>query len=232
MKAIILAAGLGSRINQFEPSKPKCLIEIDGTSILERLINQFLKNNVKKIDIITGYKSHLIKKKFNKIANIKFYPHYRKTNNFFTLYYFKHLLNDDTIISFADIILDDNIVKKLVKSNNIITAVVDDSTIRKGTMKVVLEKKLLSYIGKNQDSKANGNFIGILKIKKNKTKIFKSTMGKILKYNKQSYYTETLNELIFNKIKISILNIKKYYWTEIDTVDDYNKAKKNFKKKV
>jgi len=76
MKAIILAAGLGSRIKKLNLSKPKCLIEVGGISILERLINQFLKNGIKKIDIITGYKSILIKKKFNKIANIKFYPFY------------------------------------------------------------------------------------------------------------------------------------------------------------
>ena len=230
MKAIILAAGIGSRIRQLEPKKPKCLIEIGGVSILERLVNQLLKNKIKKIDIITGYKSHLIKKKFDKIANIKFYPNYKKTNNFSTLYYFKHLLNDETIISFADIILDDCIIKKLVKSNVAITAVVDTSTIRKDTMKVVIKKKTLDYIGKGQDSKASGNFIGILKIKKPKIKIFKSSMSKILKFNKKNYYTETLNDLISKKIMVNILNIKKYYWTEIDKASDYKKAKKDYKK--
>ena len=229
MRAIILAAGLGSRITKTNPIKPKCLIEIGNTSILERLINQFLENGINKIDIITGYKSSLIKKRFSKIANIHFYPHYKKTNNFSTLYYFKHLLKEDTVISFADIIVTNTIIKKLVKSNKAITAAVDTSAIRPGTMRVILKKKLLNYIGNNQPSKAQGNFIGLLKIKKTKTKIFKSSMKKILKINKNNYYTEALNYLILQKIKVDTLDIKKYYWTEIDTASDYKKAKNDFK---
>lgn len=230
MRAIILAAGLGSRIKKLNPYKPKCLIEIGGTSILERLVNQFLEHGIKKIIIITGYKSILIKKKFSKIANINFYPRYKKTNNFYTLYHFRHLLNQDTIISFADIILDNKIIKKLVKSNHGITATVDTSAIKRNTMRVVVKKNLLSYIGNSQDSMANGNFIGILKIKKPKIKIFKSSMSKILKFNKKNYYTETLNDLISKKIIVHILNIKKYYWTEIDKASDFKKAKKDYKK--
>ena len=233
MRAIILAAGLGSRIAKLNPTQPKCLIEISGISILERLINHFLKNGINKIDVITGYRSIQIKKKFSKIANIKYYPHFKKTNNFSTLYYFKHLLKEDTIISFADIIVENTIIKKLVKSKKGITAAVDTSAIRPGTMRVILKKKLLKYIGNktvtNQSEKANGNFIGILKIKKSKIKIFKSSMRKILRDCKKNYYTEAFNYMISQKIKINVLDIKKYYWTEIDTVSDYKKAIKDFK---
>ena len=133
------------------------------------------------------------------------------------------------MISFADIIVTNTIIKKLVKSNKAITAAVDTSAIRPGTMRVVLKKKLLNYIGNNQPSKAQGNFIGLLKIKKTKTKIFKSSMKKILKINKNNYYTEALNYLILQKIKVDTLDIKKYYWTEIDTASDYKKAKNDFK---
>ena len=55
-------------------------------------------------------------------------------------------------------------------------------------------------------------------------------MSKILKFNKKNYYTETLNDLISKKIMVNILNIKKYYWTEIDKASDYKKAKKDYKK--
>ena len=232
MRAIILAAGLGSRIEKINPDKPKCLIDIGGISILQRLVNQFLENGIDKIDIITGYKSILIKKKFNRIANVHFYPHFKKTNNLYTLYYFKYLLKDDTIISFADIIVENNIIRKLAKSDKNITALIDTSAIRMGTMRVVLKKKILNYIGNYQSYRAHGNFIGLLKIKKKTIKSFKSSMNKILEFNEQRYYTEALNYLIFKKFKINTLDIKKNFWTEIDTPLDYKKAKNNYKKLV
>lgn len=230
MRVIILAAGLGSRIQKLKYNKPKCLIEIRGVSILQRLVTQFIKNGIHNIDIITGYKSFLIKKKFHKIAKIHFYPYYKKTNNLYTLNYFKHLLKEDTIISFADLIYENIIIKKLVHSSKDITALVDTSKIRYGTMRVVLKNNLLNYIGNYQSYRAHGNFIGLLKIKKRKIKIFKSSIGKILKFNQQRYYTEVLNYLISKKFKVNSIDIKKNYWTEIDTPLDYKKAKNDYKK--
>ena len=81
MKAIILAAGKGRRLkNIFQ--KPKCLITLPNKeTILERICRILIKNNIKEIIVVTGYKSELIKKKkLKKIKTFFFYKYYQSNN--------------------------------------------------------------------------------------------------------------------------------------------------------
>ena len=63
MKLIILAAGVGSRLGKKISKKPKSLIKIGNKTLIERLIRQFEKNDVRNINVIIGYKGNQIKKK-------------------------------------------------------------------------------------------------------------------------------------------------------------------------
>ena len=230
MKAIILAAGLGSRLGKITKEKPKSLIKIGGQTILKRLINQLELLGIKNINIICGYKKKKIDVEFPKYKTF-FYPNYKKTNNLHTLYYFRKLLNDDCIISFADIILDGQIVKKLVDSKKRITLCVDSSKSRKGTMKIDIINDKLTYLG-NFPKVDTGNYIGIMKIKKNSIKLLVDAMKKIKKKSNNFYFTEAINYLIKNKLaKIDYQEIKKNFWIEIDDHKDLLMPKKKLNEK-
>ena len=61
MKALILAAGLGTRLAPITDEHPKCMTEvIDGKTIIQKQIENLLENNIKEITVITGYKSDLL----------------------------------------------------------------------------------------------------------------------------------------------------------------------------
>ena len=118
MKLIILAAGVGSRLGSITTKEPKPLLKIGNLTLIERLIRQFLKCNIKNINIVTGYKANLIKKRLGNKYNFFNYKNFRKTNNLHTLWSAKHLLNgkEDVIVAFADLLIEDKIVKKIVLS--------------------------------------------------------------------------------------------------------------------
>ena len=59
--AIIIAAGLGSRMKKLTTAIPKCLLEVNGKSILSRLIDNFAEHNVLDVSVVVGYKKELIK---------------------------------------------------------------------------------------------------------------------------------------------------------------------------
>ena len=108
MKAIILAAGIGSRLRPLTNNIPKCLVEVNNKSIIEYQIDAYLEAKVEEIIIITGYLSkHLvefIQKKY-KSENIKFIENknYNDTNNMYSLYLAKdYLLDKNFILSNAD----------------------------------------------------------------------------------------------------------------------------------
>ncbi len=228
MKAIILAAGLGSRLARVTKNKPKSLIKIGNQTILKRLILQLESCGVKDINIICGYKKKKIDHQFPGYKTF-FYPNYNKTNNLHTLYYFRKLLDDDCLILFADIILDKIIIKKLVASNKKIVLCIDKSKSREGTMKVDLVKDKLKYLG-NFPKINSGNYIGIMKIKKKYIDLLIKAMKNIKNNSNNLYFTESINYIISNRLaKINHLDVNKKFWIEIDDNKDLALAKKKFK---
>ena len=230
MKAIILAAGLGSRLGNLTKNNHKSLIKVGNISILERLISQLERHGIKDINIICGHQKNKIDKK---ILNYKtfFYPYYKTTNNLHTLYYFKKLLDKDCLISFADIIVNENILRNLIKSKKNITLCVDTRKSRRETMKVEIIKKKLMYLG-NSPKIDSGNYIGIMKLKKRMIKKFILAMRNTKDKSKNQYFTEAFNYLIKKKsVEVNYQDIKKKFWIEIDNLDDLKKAKKIYEKK-
>lgn len=228
MKAIILAAGLGSRLGKLTKNNHKSLIKIGKQTILERLILQLELYGVKKIDIICGHQKFKIDSQFAHYKTF-FYPNYKKTNNLHTLYYFRRLLDDDCIISFADIILDKKIIKNLVDSKKKITMCIDKSKSREGTMKIDLINDKLTYLG-NYPKVNSGNYIGIMKIKKKSINLLIEGMKKIKNKSKNFYFTESINYLMKHKLtKVNHLDVKKNFWVEIDDHKDLLLAKKKIR---
>ena len=138
-RAIILAAGRGSRLKGFF-NKPKCLIQLDSSNrtLLERTYENLIKSKVNDIHIVTGYKSSEIKKSLKKDVKYIHFKNYRKTNNLQTLLFVKHLLDRQFVCMFADIIYEKKIIDRLLKSNKKICLIVDTSNVLSSSFEVFL----------------------------------------------------------------------------------------------
>ncbi len=122
MKAIILAAGRGSRMNKETENRPKCLVELMGKSLLEWQVSSLHKGGVDDILVVTGYLGHKIKGNFKTLAN----PCWNKSNMVTTLLTAsKWLEKEPCIISYSDIVYHHNHVKKLTESTHDITITYD-----------------------------------------------------------------------------------------------------------
>lgn len=234
MKVVFLIAGTGSRLNFLTKKKHKALLEINKEPIIRRLVNQFhsLKVKSKDITFITGYKREQIKREFGKKYNYFYYKDYSRTNNLHTLINAIEVLkNQDTIICFSDILTTDKTISVITdKKISKITILTDLSKIRNGTMKVEVDKKDLKLIGKLPRKKSTGNYIGIMKIPKNKMQIFKKFLINSKNKNKDNYFTVILNDLIKSNEKIQIKDIAPNLWMEIDNMIDFKKARKSINK--
>ena len=176
MKSLILAAGRGSRIPEISKTKPKCLIRIKDKTILGRQIHLMRKNNIAEIGIIRGFKKNKIK--FKKIKY--FYNKNYKTNEQLdSLMTAKMFLNSDVIITFSDIIYDEQILNSLIHYQDNFAVAVDlnwkkryiDRTDHPHSQadKVFLKNGKVIEIGKKISlKKANAEFLGMFKISKKK----------------------------------------------------------------
>ena len=231
IKAIILAAGRGSRLKGFF-NKPKCLIRLgkSNLTLLERAYNNLKDSGVGKINIITGYKHREVYKVLKEKAYYIYFKNYRKTNNLQTLLYAKKLLTSSFVCLFADIIYEKKIIKKLLKNDNDVCLVIDSSKVLEGTMRVKVKKNKVIDVGSHIPvNEGHGNFIGIAKFSNNGAKILKKYLLKE-KNNYKDYYTQALREMIVNGVNISYINVKNEFWKEIDTNKDLIEAKKMIKK--
>ena len=122
MQAIILAAGMGKRLGHLTQDNTKCMIQVNGVTLIERMLRQLdnLSPSLEKIVVVTGYKGAKLKS-FISLLDISTpveyvdNPLYAATNNIYSLYLAKeHLLQDDTLLFESDLIFEDSVIDALL----------------------------------------------------------------------------------------------------------------------
>ena len=123
MQAIILAAGMGRRLGEYTKDNTKCMVEVNGIKLIDRMLMQLSSLHLNKVIIVVGYKgTHLIQhigNRYEGLLNIEYVnnPVYDKTNNIFSLALAKEYLeNDDTLLLESDLILDDHLFHLITSS--------------------------------------------------------------------------------------------------------------------
>lgn len=230
-KAIILAAGKGSRLRNILKGKPKPLLKIGNTTLLENLINRLYLLNIKKIVVVVGYKSQMIKRKIKNKVKFIYYPYFRSTNNLHTMLHIKKELNEPVLCLFSDVIFSQKILKNLTKKKKNVVLAIDKKSNLMGTMRVKTKKGKIVEIGNHiKNTSTNGNFIGFAKFSKKGCQIIKKTLIKFKDSNLNYYYTEIFNYLAKKKVNVDYIDISKLRWKEVDTKYDFYQAQKIFKR--
>jgi 2-aminoethylphosphonate-pyruvate transaminase len=118
--AVILAAGLGSRLKDKTKHQPKGFLQVDGKSLIERSIQQLLKKGIEKIVIGTGYlHEHFegLKKTYPQIVTVRS-EHYATTGSLFTLQVVSELLEDSFLLLESDLLYDPIALDHLLEDEN------------------------------------------------------------------------------------------------------------------
>ena len=120
MQAIILAAGMGKRLKELTSNNTKCMVKVNGVSLIDRLLHQIEKQSLDRIVIVVGYEGQ---KLIDYIATLDIKtpivyvnnPIYDKTNNIYSLALAKdYLREDDTLLFESDLIFEDGIIESMI----------------------------------------------------------------------------------------------------------------------
>lgn len=243
MKAIILAAGVASRLRPLTNNTPKCLLNIGGKAILERTIDNLIANDIKEIIIVTGYLEDQIRSfltetypdiKFNFIYN----NIYDSTNNIYSLWMTKEsVLDDEIILLDSDIVFDSKIIGMLINSNyENCLAVRSDHQLGDEEIKLTLnEDKSIKEISKVVEPKnAIGESIGIEKFsRKFVVNLFNILDRMILDEKKVDvFYEAAFQKAIDNGLKVFPVDVGELGCMEIDTIEDFEDAGKFLTDKI
>jgi len=224
MKAIILAAGRGTRLYPITLELPKGLLKIGNETILDRMVRQFKETGIKDILIVVGFQKEILMNHFGSSVRYISYKDFLTTNNLHTLWSIRNELNGDVIVSFADLIVENSIIFDLIKSNTNVTMAIDTSKVLEGTMRVSVNENKIENITSTSIQEADGNFIGIAKFNSKGCKLLLSEMCSLINGNYKDYYTIAIDNLARKGSEINYLDVKGHIWREIDTKDEYDEA--------
>lgn len=229
MKAIILAAGYGSRMYPLAQDMPKCLLTIKKETLLGRQIRILGSCGISDITVVTGFHSEKIVKLFGEEVAIRYNPHYEITGNMFSLWTVRNLLTDNTIITNADVVFTRELIVALLADDNTYCLVVDNRrALDTEDQKVKIAGNAVIEVSKTMAvEEAYGEVIGIAKIKEKGVVAFKEFMFEGVKMNSNGYWLTIFQKIAERRCKVNYLLVNSP-WMEIDTKEDYEEAQKEF----
>ena len=131
MQAIILAAGMGKRLKELTQNNTKCMVQVNGVSLIDRLLHQLDGRKLSRVVIVVGYEGQ---KLMDYIGTLDIQtpivyvnnPIYDKTNNIYSLALAKDwLCQEDTLLFESDLIFEDEVIDLLVNDQRDTLALVD-----------------------------------------------------------------------------------------------------------
>ncbi len=243
MQAIILAAGMGKRLKELTSNKTKCMVKVNGVSLIDRMLHQIEKYSLERIVIVVGYEGqHLmdyigtlgIKTPIIFVNN----PIYDKTNNIYSLALAKdYLKEDDTLLFESDLIFEDAVIDELLSDPRETLALVDkyESWMNGTCLRVDENDNIKDFIsGKNVQYKEVVDYYKTVNIYKFSQRFSEKIYIPFLDayenaLGNNEYYEQVLKVITMlddPEIKAKRLNGEKWY--EIDDVQELDIAEALF----
>ena len=244
MKAIILAAGQGTRLKKYTENLPKGMLQFMGKTIIERQIEVYKRANITDIIIITGFAADKIK-----YEGVKYYknPDFATTNMVESLLKAKEEFDDEIIVSYSDILFSDEMLQGMFNEKGDFIVAVDDNwkeywQARYGKVDFdtesleIDENDNIISLGQNAPciDEIDARYIGLLKFSRNGLKRITDILDRDYplfmdkpwmlsgKHIKQAYMTDLLMALIKEGYKVKASHYKNG-WIEFDTNEDYER---------
>jgi len=244
LKAIILAAGMGTRLGKYTENMPKTMLEFMGKPLIQHQLETFRYCGVDEIVIVTGYRSEQFT-----FSNVTYYhnSNYENTNMVESLMLARQEMNEDIIVSYGDIIFEKKVLDRLIISEADFAVTVDLEwrkywKARYDTVESDLESMRIRADGNIIEigtpeppvEDIDGRYVGLLKFSPKGLEILKSIYDTIKKtfWNKPwrtvkvfqcAYMTDMIQEIISRGYPVHAVKIRNG-WLEFDTDEDYERA--------
>ena len=225
MRAVIMAAGVGSRISRQINNAPKCTLDIGDISIIENTITILNKLGIQDIAIVLGYKAKYVMnilKNYN--VNIFVNPFFKITNSIASLWFAREFIegNDDLILLNADVYFEEDLLKQVMneKMNPVLFA--DKSRALCGDYKLKYENNILKKYGKELSKEdSTGEYIGIAKINRNFLNVFLEKLDYLIENQQFDLWWENILYSLVESNEIYVSDVEGKFWGEVDYLEDY-----------
>lgn len=235
--AIILAAGLGSRIQEKLQGKPKGFLQIERKSLIERSIDNLFALGIEKIIIGTGYKKKIyeaLAEKYHEKIICQENPKFAETGSMATLNCLKYLIQTDFLLLESDLLYEKRALQELLEIPEETAILASGFTHSEDEVFIETnQKNQLINLSKNQNelTKIDGELTGINKISQNTFQQMNIYFEANFQENPKLDY-EIVLARIAQQNPIYVHQILDLVWCEIDCEEHYQRALKSILPKL
>jgi L-glutamine-phosphate cytidylyltransferase len=234
MKAIILSAGQGSRLGHLVDDRPKCLIEFNGRSLLDRQLDTLEANGVQEAVVVTGFRDELLDEAIARRSGgprvrTVFNPFYKVADNTGSLYMAREELSGDCLVWNGDTLVSNALMNRVVGNDRSGICVTIDRKdwYDEDDMKVVVsDDGRLRAIGKRIAEGVNGESIGLLAFRAGGAELFRDSIEQAMRTKEGTtiWYLRVIHHLAQNA-EVWTFDINGEEWGEVDFPADVDAAR-------
>ena len=233
MKAIILSAGQGSRLGHLVDNQPKCLIDFNGRTLLDRQLDTLEANGVHEAVVVTGFHDELVNDAIArrtggpKVRTV-FNPFYKVADNTGSLFMAREELTGDCLVWNGDTLVSRSLMARVVGNDRAGISVTIDrkESYDDDDMKVVEESGRLKAIGKRLSEGVNAESIGLLAFRSGGAEQFREAIERAMRTPEGTtiWYLRVINK-IAHDADVWTLDIEGEEWGEVDFPPDVERAR-------
>jgi len=238
MIGVILAAGMAKRLRPLTDTRPKCLLEVNGRSLLERTIEAMRGAGIKEFVVVTGYRAEMIRERLAGLPGFTLLDNtdYEHNNNIFSLWMAGQIVRGkDFLLMDSDILCDPAAVRRIAQEPDSALAV-NRHELGEEEMKVVVDKEgRITEISKTcRPEDAMGESVGIEKITADYSKALYKELDTMIEKEGliDIFYERAFERLIPQGHTFRVVDTTEYFSYELDTPEDFLRAQELMPKEL
>ncbi|MGE5564128.1 MAG: NTP transferase domain-containing protein [Bacillota bacterium] len=233
MKAIILSAGQGSRLGHLVDDRPKCLIDFNGRSLLDRQLDTLAANGVGEAVVVTGFHDELVNQAIARRSGrpqvrTVFNPFFKVADNTGSLFMAREELAGDCLVWNGDTLVSRALMARVVGNERpgICVTIDRKESYDEDDMKVVEAGGRLKAIGKRIADGVNAESIGLLAFRSGGAEQFREAIERAMRTPEGTtiWYLRVINHMAQSS-DVWTLDIQGEEWGEVDFPADVDSAR-------
>jgi choline kinase len=231
-KAIILSAGKGSRLLPLTATRPKCLIDLNGWSLLEWQLDALQGAGVGDIVVVTGFAEETVAEVTARREGVRtlFNPFYHVADNLGSVWMARSELDRDTLLLNGDTLISPRLLERVLRARTgpIAVTVDEKECYDSDDMKVLREGDRLLRIGKALEAgQYNAESIGLLAFRGEGPRLFAHQVDKMMRWpdGTRRWYLRAIDQLAQDGADVRTVSIRGEEWQEVDFPEDVEAAK-------
>ncbi|HEX9705211.1 MAG TPA: phosphocholine cytidylyltransferase family protein [Gemmatimonadales bacterium] len=227
MQAVILAGGVGSRLETMTGGRPKCLLEIGGRPLILHQLDALSDHGVGPVLMVVGYQHEAIREVVGQRVEYIVNERFHETNSLYSLWLAREWINGDFVLINSDLLFDPEILSRVLEEPGNVLAYDSTSSNGREQTKVAIREHRVMDLGKDLPAgAARGESLGLLKLDAAGARAMLGVADELIGQGQQGAWVIEATRAVCRMTPVCGVNIAGLRWAEVDFPHDLEEARR------